>query len=346
MADRIVLHIGAPKTGTTFLQAMLFGHSDRLRRRGVLVPGESRASHGKAAAAVCAGFRSRSVRYWRQLVEASRSWPGTVVVSNEWFAMASAENAAAAIEELGVDHTHLLFTVKGFDRQIPSAWQERLKLGFSDSLEDFCASLDREEGRWRWSVLDGAAVLDRWRGRLPVEQVHVVTVPRNGSDRLLLWRRFLSACDIDDGAEWETHTVPARESLSAESAALLQRLGPLLREAIEADSQSWRESYRWIQRYLAHGLLLPRRGSPTTLRPAEAQRLRARSRRCAERLSAAGYDIVGDLSDLLGEEAPPGARHPADVQDRELLAIAIPLVADLLREVRAQSRQAARPPGG
>ena len=35
----IYLHIGAPKTGTTYLQDMLWANKDVLERAGVLVPG-------------------------------------------------------------------------------------------------------------------------------------------------------------------------------------------------------------------------------------------------------------------------------------------------------------------
>ena len=36
--QRVVLHVGLPKTGTTYLQALLAGHRDALREAGVLYP--------------------------------------------------------------------------------------------------------------------------------------------------------------------------------------------------------------------------------------------------------------------------------------------------------------------
>ena len=35
---RVVLHVGLPKTGTTYLQALLADHRDELRGSGVLYP--------------------------------------------------------------------------------------------------------------------------------------------------------------------------------------------------------------------------------------------------------------------------------------------------------------------
>ena len=42
---RVYLHIGAPKTGTTYLQEVLFTNRARLAEHGVLYPGESRTAH-------------------------------------------------------------------------------------------------------------------------------------------------------------------------------------------------------------------------------------------------------------------------------------------------------------
>ena len=45
-ADRVVyLHVGAPKTGTTYLQAMLHAHRDQLRTDGCLYPASRLWAH-------------------------------------------------------------------------------------------------------------------------------------------------------------------------------------------------------------------------------------------------------------------------------------------------------------
>ncbi len=42
---RAFLHVGLPKTGTTYLQHILWGSKDRLREHGVLLPGPTRRRH-------------------------------------------------------------------------------------------------------------------------------------------------------------------------------------------------------------------------------------------------------------------------------------------------------------
>ena len=56
MADRVVLHIGAMKSGTSDLQSLLSDNRAALAGRGICVPG----NQGKAVRALIAG-RRRSV---------------------------------------------------------------------------------------------------------------------------------------------------------------------------------------------------------------------------------------------------------------------------------------------
>jgi hypothetical protein len=57
-------------------------------------------------------------------------------------------------------------------------------------------------------------------------------------------------------------------------------------------------------------------------------------------LTRAGYDIVGDLSELLIDDPGPGSRNPEDVPDSELLGLAVPVLADLVRRVREEAARA------
>ncbi|MFC7405036.1 hypothetical protein [Georgenia alba] len=342
MAERVVLHVGAPKTGTTFLQAVLFQNQGRLREQGVLVPGKLPRFHARAATGVRLGPDSAQHQAWRGVLDQSREWPGTVLVSGEWFSMASEARTAEAMRDLhGVGEVHVVATARDLVDQVPAAWQETLKLGDSSSIDAFSAGLDRPDGRWRWSVLDVAPVLDRWAATLPPRQAHVVTVPPRGSAPELLWNRFASACGIDPS--WcSTDVSFARESLGVDAARLLQLAGPRLRAAIDADNSGWHEPYRWIQRYLSHGMLLRHRGGRITMSSEQVASVRERSERSVAQLRERGYDVVGDLADLTSSRLPDGAVHPESIPDGDVLDVALHLVADMLAEARrtAPARQA------
>jgi superfamily II DNA helicase RecQ len=45
MASKVFLHIGLPKTGTTYLQTVMWADRDRMRAQGVLLPGRERRDH-------------------------------------------------------------------------------------------------------------------------------------------------------------------------------------------------------------------------------------------------------------------------------------------------------------
>ncbi|MGZ4472719.1 MAG: hypothetical protein ACXVEU_20240 [Nocardioidaceae bacterium] len=346
MAERVVFHVGPPKTGTTYLQSVLWNHRDELLDAGVLLPGRRAFDHNLAAAYVRLDQPTASMeRAWGEIVEQVHSWPGTAVLSNEWFALADREQARAALETFAPAATHVVATARDLLSVAPAAWQETLKLGRATDLDDFVASLDEDGRRWCWATLDPADVLARWAERLPPERVHVVTVPPSSAPRNTLWARFAAACSIPAGA-CDPTDVQANESLGAESARFLELMGPRLRAAVDADTAVWSEQYRWLRQFLAHRLLVPRGGSKIQLRRRDARRLRRRAAAVAPRVAAAGYDVVGELSDLDARTAYRTAVHPGDVSTEEVFQVACDLVVSLLREVRDASApdQPATPP--
>lgn len=353
MASRVVLHIGAPKTGTTFLQSVLRRNQPQLKAQNVLLPGRSPKSHGEASIGLRADPGSKLYARWTELAEEARQWPGTAIITGEWFALADVVQAGRALHDLGPGEKHVVFTSRDYVEQIPSAWQETLKLGYATPLDNFLQSLEARDEQWRsgrrvtgpqrwevagWSILDPAQVLARWRQHLPASQLHVVTVPPRGADPRLLWERFASVCHIAPHSV-EINFERARRSIGAEAARLLQEIGPELRVAVDAD-KSWRGPHDWIQGYLAERLLADLGGSRIALRPADAAVLRHRSARTIEALNTAGYDVVGNLADLASTTAQEGGRHPNDVTDSELLDVVVQLIPRLMSRIRAEYSRA------
>ena len=52
MPQQVFIHIGAPKSGTTYLQSVIWANKERLAERGVLVPGSVRFDHNRIAQCV------------------------------------------------------------------------------------------------------------------------------------------------------------------------------------------------------------------------------------------------------------------------------------------------------
>jgi len=319
----------------------LWGNRRKLMDAGVLVPGREPFDGNRAATAVRVAPRPHAppgspTRVWQSMRREIREWGATAVVSNEWFSLADGDRARRAVEQLAPAEVHVVCTSRDFVRLVPAAWQETLKLGRAQSLASFIHALDAEGERWSWSTLDPAAVCARWGAAVPPDRVHVVTVPPPGSEPGLLWRRFATVCGIEPDSCDLTVADP-NESLSAESAALLQRLGPSLRTAVDADTAHWTEQYRWLRRYVGHELLVPQRGSAIRLRQAEFDHLRQWSHRTDESLRAAGFDVVGDLAELISDAGGGPGKHPDDVTSDEMLEVAGTVVASLLRRLRDES---------
>ena len=337
MADRVILHVGTPKAGTTYLQTLLWANRTRLTEAGVLLPGARPFAHNQAAAAVRSGWRApRAAGVWDRLNAQVGEHPGTAVLSNEWFALAGRDRAQEALTRFGDAEVNVVVTARDLVSVVPAGWQETLKLGRGGSLDDFISGLEPPGERWGYWTLDPAWVLHRWAGDLDPARVHVVTVPTRRDEPHLLWQRFASVAGIPDGVVDVSAGARVNESLSVESARLLEMLGPRLRTAVDADEHMW-SGYRWLRRYLSHTLLVPRKGGRIGLSAKQFATLRERSEAAAKELAERGYHVVGDLEELNAVTHDRSLRQPEDVPDREVLEKAGDLVADLLRALRATS---------
>lgn len=343
MAERIVLHIGAPKSGTTYLQTALWQSRAALREAGVLVPGRRLVDYNRAAVAVRTRRRGEgpAARTWRRLVEETTDWPGLAVLSSEWFCLTTEELARRTIEELGAGKVQVVYTARSYATQIPAAWQEQLKLGAPQALSEFIDELDAPGQRWSWWTLDPADALSRWDRWVGPENVTVVTVPPRGSSRNTLLSRFAEAAGFDPATCRRAVPVP-NESLGVEAAELMRRVAPLAREEVGLETLHWSEQYRWLRRYLAHEVLVPRGGSRIGLTTRDLERLEARAADTVTRLRRRGYQLVGDLADLTGQGPAPDGVRPDEVSAESMLAVAVPAIVQLLGRVREETLRAER----
>ena len=180
MARRVVLHIGLPKTGTTFLQTTMWHNRPLLRQQGVLYPGRHRLNHYNAFQEV---RRGDSGGAWSALVSELAGWPEVGLVSHEFFSMCSTAQVERVVADLSPAEVDLVVTVRSYVRQFPAVWQEALKMGGSASFDEFMddAFAGRLRGAWGWASQDVPRVLERWACGVPTGRIHVVTVPPPGA---------------------------------------------------------------------------------------------------------------------------------------------------------------------
>jgi hypothetical protein len=335
----IYMHIGAPKTGTTFLQRVLWQNRDRLRQAGVCYPGETFGAHVHAAfdlrAAGFHGHRDPAVEGgWARLVEACREWDGPSIISQELFSPARPEQVDTAIADLAFADVHLVYTARMLALQIPAAWQEDLRNRFSPRLDEFVAAVrhpdqDRQGlGRMFWSMQDATEVLRRWGRDLPRDRVHVITVPGRANPPDLLWRRFATVVGLDPDA-FDIDGSYQNSSLGAAEAAVLQRLNLALNEEI-----GWPLYGEMIKHHLAETLAGRPGSTRIQLGRDDAAWAAERGEEIIVGLRKAGYDVAGSLDEL--RSAPPSPDAPPDAPQapvEEQLDVAVEAIAALLLRI-------------
>ncbi len=306
----VYLHIGLPKTGTTYLQHALWDSRDRLREDGVLVPGAARMDQSFAVWDLL-GRRPRDGEQpgvagsWTALVDTVRGWSGAgVVISEELLAAATARQATRAVRALEPARVEVVVTVRDLERVVVGAWQQELVKGRTWSLRNYLASVrDPGEGEGTagvafWLRQDVVRVLDTWERAVPRGQVHLVTVPPPGAPRGLLLDRFAAVV----GAPREALRVEqevANTTVGTAEAEVLRRLNQRLDGTLNE-----RQYVRVVKRGVHP--VLQERNSPPPPFPAEHHDWAVETTRATVRtLEERGYAVAGDLTDLLPREPEP-----------------------------------------
>lgn len=338
MAQRVFFHVGTLKTGTTYLQQVMWTNRVAMREAGTLFAGRHYRDRVWAARTV-RGRKNRKVRAasaWDRIVAQVQRFDGDVIISHEFFGGASAEQAAAAMAALAPAEVHVVVTTRDLVGILPALWQERVKFGYTERFADFDSQSVGvgDGGNFSWRTIDAADVLRRWGAGLPSERVHVVTMPPPGSPRDLLWRRFAEACGFDPAIA-SADLPSVNESMGVAEAELLRRVNTGLHEPLRRPP----EPARWVRGYLGLGILARRDGEKLLVTPERAAALRERSIAIADEIRRAGYHVVGDLDDIVGPLEPPTSRQPEEVEDSELLAVAIDVINTMLADHRELSRE-------
>lgn len=359
--QRLYLHIGLPKSGTTHLQALLASHRQPLRQAGFRYPFVRPEAMFHAAVEL----RSQGPTWglseelitgtWDQLLRRVRGAQGEHgIISHELLAGSS----PTVIERIRRDtadlELHLVVTSRDPVRQAVAYWQEEVKNGRSWSFADFEETLGRptnahKPGSGFWRSQDLAGVLARWSAIVPPERVHVVTVPGSGGDPSALVRRFEEAIGIPAGL-LDTPVADSEPATSAANQAANQSLGThqiaLMRAVLTSlDGRIAQPAYAHVvKRWFAQRLLAAQRSPRPVPPPSLVEALTPVAHAWVETLTTGGYRVVGDPRDLVPAPATEGP-HPDDVSAEDLVAQVPDLLGELLIEVarlRAELAEATR----
>lgn len=297
-----MLHVGAMKTGTTFLQQLLADHREALADEGFAVPRyQARALRGILSGTPSADSSERRHRLARELSRQVQEHDGrATIVSWEFLSFLDAARARQVLAAFPGVRVDVVLTVRDTARTMPAQWQTTCRNGTTLPWPRFArgvgAWLDRGRDSKSARVFRRAQgvpdMLDVWTAAVGREHVHVVTVPRAGADPVQLWRRFAGVCGIDPALSVDPG-VRRNPSLGHPSCELLRRVNVLFDGDLPYDCAQ-----------VVRAVVAPDLEGRATEEP--AVRLDARGREVAaawnhmvrDAITAAGVTVHGDLDDL------------------------------------------------
>ncbi len=330
---RCYIHVGLPKTGTSYLQSILRHSEDALSAQGLdLLPRTavgrrylSVALRGKLDERTDPPAAFRVLGRLRQ--EAESAAGDRALVSQEILGALTPEQIRPLLDALPGYEVHVVVTVRDLARTLPSGWQQETQARSATTLEEFVdefvGSEQGESRKRRRRVLQ--TVLDSWEQHVPASRVHVVTVPPRSTGPEVLLERFCELLDVDPRS-LDLDVRRENTALGVAQAELLRRVNEVLGDRLGHPRGAYQEH---VKKFLAKQVLLPQGGRPTRLPESARGWCVEASRAVIDRLSTGGYRVVGDLDDLRPDPSSFATDAEA-VTDVELLDAAVEAIAALL----------------
>jgi acetolactate synthase regulatory subunit len=325
MASQVFLHIGLPKTGTTYLQTVLWASKSALAADGFLLPGGGHREHLWAALELqerpnLEQRHRKAPGTLARLVKAVHRHRGPAILTHEFMCGASREQAARLVESLAPAEVHVVITARDTLGMLTSGWAEYVKNGGTKPLAEMRGDRLGGQGEFGWRTWDLGGVLRRWGRHVPPHQVHVLPMPSPGAPRDQHWRSFAGVLGLDP-ERYDAPEEPRNPALGVVQIELLRRVNPHLTEFRRPVDRG-----TWIRGYLAEGHLVHQPGERFGADDGQVAECRERAERAVRIIERRGYHVVGDLDRLRVPEQLPDQPRPDTV-------------ADLLVDVRRIARE-------
>jgi len=334
MTRTAYLHIGLPKTGTTYLQHAMWSNKQQLADDGILMLGKSHRAHLLASVDIRESPRlarraGRGATPWQDLVDEARRSSDDVLISHEFFCAASPHQVERIARSLEGFDLRVIITARPLSDLGLSRWQEWVKNGGRRPVDKYPVRKRYDPADdWGWGSFDLADVLGRWGQVISPDHITVLILDPDSARPNDLWLRFARVLGID-GSAYQIVSGPKNPSLGVVEVELLRRVNAKL-----SSFRSAADRGNWIRGYVAEGGILPARQERFHAGPQKRQEFAQRDRLAAEMLRTDDYIVDGDVA-RFEQEPPILGRHPDEVTAAEMLESATTAIANLLRDVRA-----------
>lgn len=237
-----VLHIGAPKTGTTAIQTaqgqLRAEVAEGLIEHPISIPGTP-LEQARAALAVMQrstgwtnDYQAVPAKYWDRMVRRVREAPGTVFVSSEYLCEADRPTIRRMVDELADGDVRVVLTLRPLARILPSAWQQYLKSGHELPYQRWLKAVLADPPKASvtpsfWPRHDQGAVIDRWAAEIGADRLTVIVL--DPDDRALLLRSFDTLLALPTGTLANMSVGQQNRSMTAAEAELFRQVNIALR---------------------------------------------------------------------------------------------------------------------
>jgi hypothetical protein len=311
-APSLVIHIGPRKTGTTAIQHVFAARRETLRTLGVVYPGAVR-QHFMAANRLMGRRqlweedheRPASERPWRDLMVEIDDAPFGVI-STEVLSQARPQHIRRILDAAEGRAPIVVITYRPFDELLTSTWQQLVKEGLRDPLDEWSrravVEYPESSGAPFPRVLDLASLVETWGQVVGYDNVNVVVVDRASPN--LIFEAFEQLLSLPSGSLSSEQGGPRKRSLTVEEAELLRQVNlrvPRDRQSLKRHRHVLRMVAAWLNEH-------PPASSDRAiaLPPDVVEAARNRSKEMLARLTAVEgqISVFGDLGSLAA--AGPG----------------------------------------
>jgi hypothetical protein len=293
-----LVHIGPPKTGTTYLQSAFHSCRASVAAQGVHYAGPGRQP--TAAVQAVLGTASPNTgeipsrRLWHRLVgEIERAREPRIVISSEFLADAKPEAIRTVIDDLGGDRVHIVVTLRPLAKILPSQWQQFVQSGAQKPFDDWLDAIFNDPSKvtptfWRRHRHD--ALIARWAEAAGPSNVTVVAL--DDRDHTMVTRVFERLVGLSEG------TLVADDDLTNRSMTMAEI------EVVRAFNQGYfaeglgRPLHTQVMRFGAASYMKARSPDPAEPRVEAPQwaldRAAVVAREMVDAIVASGVRIIGD----------------------------------------------------
>lgn len=331
----VYLHIGTPKSGTSYIQDICSANRERLAADGVLWPGAEWGDQVHAVRDVLAlhpggEVTDQATGAWGRFVAEVAAWSGrAVVLSMEWLVHATPEQVRYIVDSLHPHEVRVVVTARDLSRCVPAQWQEQMQNWATWTWPEYLAAVtaddpwEQEAGRQFWRDHDLGLIVGTWSSVVSGERVTLVTVPGAGAAPELLWERFAEVVGLDPTG-FDLDVPPANSSLGAASAELMRRVNLAGRE----HGLTWQAGDPLLKWVLAKLVLTARRGQEerVALPAVHHDWVVRESERLVAEVEAVGVAVVGSFEELRPVLSGDGSEAATTEQ---LLAAAVDGIAGM-----------------